>query len=30
VNILNTRAQSSDVRDALIYALRHDQNAAFA
>jgi hypothetical protein len=27
VNILNTRAQVADVRDALIQALRHDQNA---
>ncbi len=27
VNILNTSAQSADVRDALIQALRHDQNA---
>lgn len=27
VDILNTRAQSADVRDALIAALQHDQNA---
>ena len=27
VNILNANAQSADVRDALVYALRHDQNA---
>jgi hypothetical protein len=27
VNILNTSAQSADVRDALVFALQHDQNA---
>jgi HEAT repeat protein len=27
VDILNTRAQSADVRDALVAALQHDQNA---
>ena len=27
VNILNTRAASAEVRDALVYALRHDQNS---
>ena len=30
VDILNSRAQSEDVRDVLIFALRHDQNAASA